>query len=200
MNTVFDSRRQKGLILASGSPRRAALLDLVGIPFETMLSDVQEDLGSLDPAEHVLQMSRKKALAVARKLKQGLVLGADTIVAINGQVLGKPRHPEEAACMLRQLAGRTHKVFTGLTLIDVSQDHSLSDFVVTLVKMRSFSQEEIDWYVATGEPMDKAGAYGIQSKGAVLIERIEGCFYNVVGLPLAKLVQMLHDMGYVYWK
>lgn len=200
MNTLFDSRQQKRLILASGSPRRAALLDLIGIPFQTILSDVQEDLGPLDPAEHVLRISQEKALDVARKLKQGLVLGADTIVAIDGQILGKPRHTEEAACMLRRLAGQAHNVFTGLTLIDVSQNRRLSDFVVTLVKMRSFSQEEIDWYVATGEPMDKAGAYGIQGKGAVLIERIEGCFYNVVGLPLAKLVQMLYSMGYVYWK
>jgi septum formation protein len=160
---------------------------------------VDEEAPPSDPTEHVLNLSRRKAEDVARRLNRGIVLGADTIVVVDGEILGKPRNPQEARRMLRLLAGRTHMVLTGLTLIDLSRQRSLSDSVVTVVRMRPLSRREIDWYVSTGEPMDKAGSYGIQGKGSILIERIEGCFYNVVGLPLAKLAQMLQTMGYACW-
>lgn len=193
----MDNREK--LILASASPRRAALLELVGVPFETVVSNVHEDAPPLDPSGRVLLLSRRKAEDVASRLGGGLVLGADTVVVVDGEVLGKPRHAQDAREMLCRLAGRDHEVFTGLTLIDAREGRSLSDFEVTLVRMRPLSQRETDWYVSTGEPMDKAGAYGIQGRGAVLIERIQGCFYNVVGLPLAKLTRMLGVMGRAYW-
>ena len=193
----MDNREK--LILASASPRRAALLEQVGVPFQTVVSNVHEDAPPLDPSERVLLLSRRKAEDVASRVGRGLVLGADTVVVADGEVLGKPRHAQEAREMLSRLAGRDHEVFTGLTLIDAPEGRSLSDFEVTLVRMRPLSQQETDWYVSTGEPMDKAGAYGIQGRGGVLIERIQGCFYNVVGLPLAKLTRMLGAMGRVYW-
>ena len=197
------------------------MLKQIGIPFTVMGSDVSEEMDApMDPEAHVLTLSRRKAEWVAERVREGadthhpIVLGVDTIVVLDGCVLGKPRDAEEAQAMLRRLSGRWHRVFSGMTLIEVergtkdaeepAQDaashfvprplrfRSASDFSVTRVKMRAISEAEIAWYVATGEPLDKAGAYGIQGKGAVFVERIEGCFYNVVGLPLSRLVQMLN--------
>ena len=192
------------IILASHSPRRAHLLKQIGIPFMVMGSDVSEDVDvPTDPEAHVLTLSRRKAQWAADRIREGVVLGVDTIVVVDGCILGKPDDAEEAARMLRRLSGRWHRVFSGMTLIEVDRDvnnlrignlrevRSTSDFSVTQVKMRTISEEEIAGYVATGEPLDKAGAYGIQGMGAVFVERIDGCFYNVVGLPISRLVQML---------
>jgi septum formation protein len=187
------------MILASHSPRRAHLLKQVGIPFTVMGSDVSEDVDvPTDPEAHVLTLSRRKAQWAAERIREGIVLGVDTIVVLDGCILGKPEDAGEAARMLRRLSDRWHRVFSGMTLIEVErgvnnlpQVRSTSDFSVTQVKMRAISEAEIARYVATGEPLDKAGAYGIQGKGAVFVERIEGCFYNVVGLPLSRLVEML---------
>ena len=183
------------ILLASHSPRRAHLLNQIGIPFTVMGSDVPEDVDvPTDPEAHVLTLSRRKAEWAAERIREGVVLGVDTIVVLDDCILGKPEDAAEAALMLRRLSGRWHRVFSGMTLIDVNnlpQARSTSDFCVTKVKMRPISEAEITRYVATGEPMDKAGAYGIQGKGAVFVERIEGCFYNVVGLPLSRLVRML---------
>lgn len=193
------------VILASHSPRRAHLLEQIGIPFTVMGSDVSEDMDvPTDPKAHVLTLSRRKAQWAAERIREGVVLGVDTIVVLDGCILGKPDDAETAACMLRRLSGRWHRVFSGITLIYVNnlpkadnplEVQSRSDFSVTRVKMRTISEAEIVRYVATGEPLDKAGAYGIQGKGAVFVERIEGCFYNVVGLPLSRLVRMLDGGG-----
>ena len=193
------------VILASHSPRRAHLLEQIGIPFTVMGSDVSEDMDvPADPEAHVLTLSRRKAQWAAERIREGVVLGVDTIVVLDGCILGKPDDAETAACMLRRLSGRWHRVFSGITLIYVNnlpkadnplEVQSRSDFSVTRVKMRTISEAEIVRYVATGEPLDKAGAYGIQGKGAVFVERIEGCFYNVVGLPLSRLVRMLDGGG-----
>lgn len=207
------------LILASESPRRAMLLSQIGLPFRVVPSRISEDADvPSDPEQHVLVLSRRKAEDVAYRIEEaGLVLGADTIVVLDGEILGKPFAPEDAISMLSKLAGRTHQVFTGLTLVGERQGPvgeredlkcgdtraarpALSDVVSTRVRMRAASRAEIEWYVSTGEPMDKAGAYGIQGKGALFIERIEGCFYNVVGLPLLKLIMMLRTMGYDPWE
>jgi septum formation protein len=187
------------MILASHSPRRAHLLKQVGIPFTVMGSDVSEDVDvPTDPEAHVLTLSRRKAQWAAERIREGIVRGVDTIGVLDGCSLGKPEDAGEAARMLRRLSDRWHRVFSGMTLIEVErgvnnlpQVRSTSDFSVTQVKMRAISEAEIARYVATGEPLDKAGAYGIQGKGAVFVERIEGCFYNVVGLPLSRLVEML---------
>ena len=206
----------KTIILASNSPRRAHLLRQIGIPFTVMGSDVSEETEApADPGAHVLALSRRKAERVAGRVREGVILGVDTIVVLDGCILGKPKDAEEARAMLRRLSGRWHRVFSGMTLMEVgpgtgNEGHTpcqgqntasrcvlrASDFSVTRVKMRTMSEAEIAWYVATGEPLDKAGAYGIQGKGAVFVEGIEGCFYNVVGLPLSRLVQMLKQAGW----
>ncbi len=187
-------------ILASASPRRAELLKQIGISFTVVESKVPEEAGHVeDPVHHVLRLSRLKAKRVADIVKRGIVLGADTDVVLDGKVLGKPSDREDAFKMLDTLSNRTHVVITGLTLIDLKRGWEKSDFVSTYVKMGTLDSELISWYVNTGEPFDKAGAYGIQGKGAVLVEKIDGCFYNVVGLPIAKLVEMLGEVGWKIW-
>ena len=192
------------LILASASPRRAGLLRMLGLPFEIVPSHISEDLGErLTPDQHVLEISRRKARAVAARFRHGLVLGADTVVAINDDIddtdsidsiMEKPVDRDDAIGMLTRLSGRTHRVFTGLTLVDAAGIRSLSDVAVTQVAIRDLSQDEIRCYVQTGEPMDKAGAYAAQGRAAVFIESISGCFYNVVGLPMACLWKLMGQM------
>ena len=184
------------IILASGSPRRRQLLEQVGLRgLVVRASDVDESVRpGLTPAEMVEELSARKAAAVVREApKDGLVLAADTVVALEGAVLGKPASPEEAARMLAALSGRTHQVYTGLTLAGpgaVRTEHE-----VTAVTFRALSGAEIAAYVATGEPMDKAGAYGIQGLGALLVQRLEGDYFNVMGLPLCRLGRMLRAFG-----
>ena len=184
------------IILASGSPRRRQLLEQVGLRgFVVRASDVDESVRpGLTPAEMVEELSARKAAAGVREApKDGLVLAADTVVALEGAVLGKPASPEEAARMLAALSGRTHQVYTGLTLAGpraVRTEHE-----VTAVTFRALSGAEIAAYVATGEPMDKAGAYGIQGLGALLVQRLEGDYFNVMGLPLCRLGRMLRAFG-----
>jgi septum formation protein len=187
--------REDKLILASASPRRADLLDLAGIPFRRMVSGVSEDVDApVDPEDHVVELSRRKARDVAQRFSSGVVLGADTVVILDGEILGKPAGKKEATGMLRKLSGRTHQVYTGLTLVDVAGDIWVSHVERTEVTFRELTDEEIAEYVATGEPLDKAGAYGIQGKGALLVSGIDGCFYNVVGLPLVGLLGMIRRL------
>ncbi len=177
----------KRLILASASARRAHLLRLLGLEFEIQASGVEEDEEAhLMPEVHVLELAQKKAERVAENIKEGLVVGADTIVVVDHRILGKPSDPREAHAMLRLLSGRPHEVYTGFALVDRPSGRTVSDYERTRVYFRDLSDEEIARYVATESPMDKAGAYGIQDLSAVFVTRIEGCFYNVVGLPLAK--------------
>ncbi len=188
-------KRDDDLILASASPRRAELLKQAGIPFRQIISGVNENLDDpADPQEHVRELSRRKAEDVARQISSGIVLGADTVVVLNGQILGKPSDEKEAAKMLRLLSGRTHQVYTGLTLIHVADKTSVSHVEVTEVTFRKLSNDEIAAYVATGEPLDKAGSYGIQGRGALLVSGIKGCYFNVVGLPMAGLLTALRRL------
>ena len=154
------------LILASASPRRARLLEQAGIPFEVIPSTVNETLEGFRPEEKVVRLALAKAKQVAASLQEGLVLGADTVVVDNNTVLEKPRDAAEARRMLRQLSGRQHRVLTGLALVDAAGGDYETAIVETRVWMRALENELIDAYVATGEPMDKAGAYGIQEKGS----------------------------------
>lgn len=191
----------KRIILASASPRRVELMRMMGVPFEQVVSEVSEETdGVHTPAEHVRLLSRRKAEQVALGLSSGLVIGADTVVAIDGEILGKPRDAEDAARMLSRLAGRTHEVFTGVTLVEADTGVTLSDEVRTDVVMRPMSGDDIRRYVATGEPMDKVGAYAAQGVAAPFVARVNGCFYNVVGLPLARLWEMLKEMGCDPWE
>ncbi len=183
------------IILASRSPRRRELLGQVGLTFEIVSPEVDEaQYGGLPPRELVQTLSRAKALDAARQVPAGsLVLGADTVVVLDGQALGKPDGPEGARAMLTALSGRTHEVWTGFTLCRDGAVHT--EAVATEVTFRALAPEEIDRYVATGEPLDKAGAYGIQGRGALLVAQIRGDYSNVVGLPLCAVGQALRRFG-----
>lgn len=174
-------------VLASGSPRRAELLRAAGFEFAIRVADVDESvLPNELPRDYVARLSREKALAVAAE--DEIVLGADTTVVVQDEIIGKPENAEDAARMLRMLSGQWHDVLTGVSVVRNNQVRS--EVAVTRVKFVELSEDEIGWYVASGEPMDKAGAYGIQGCASRFVERIEGSYSNVVGLP----VQMVYEM------
>src|SRR5215475_3496828 len=180
------------LILASSSPRRAELLRAAGINFTVRAADIDETIRPNElPRDYVVRLSREKARAVARENE--LALGADTTVVINGEIAGKPADADDAGRMLRALSGRWHEVLTGVTL--ARADQILSAIASTRVKFARLSDAEIDWYVSTGEPMDKAGAYAIQGHASLFIERIEGSYSNVVGLPVQLVYRLAERMG-----
>jgi len=187
------------LILASRSPRRKRLLRQIGLKFSVRPSDVREDVLDHEPPErNAKRIALTKAVQIAKGLKSGIVIGADTIVVLGKTILGKPRTQAEARRMLRSLSGRMHTVYTAFALIDAATQKKTVRIEKTKVWFRTLSRREIAEYVASGSPMDKAGAYGIQDDyGAVFVERVEGCFYNVVGFPLTRfyktLQKFLHD-------
>lgn len=184
------------IILASNSPRRRELLAQIGIrDFQILSPDVDEAVESgLSPARMVEALSLRKARAAAgRAGAQDLIIAADTVVALDGRVLGKPRDQEEAFAMLSALSGREHRVYTGVTVLGGGR--AATEHEETAVAFRALSPEEIRDYIATGEPMDKAGAYGIQGVGALLVQGIRGDYCNVVGLPLFRLGRMLSGFG-----
>ena len=181
------------LILASASPRRKELLGLFHVPFVIRVADIDETMDpAASPAEEVGRVSRMKALAVSREADD-VVVAADTIVVCEGRVLGKPHSPEEAVQTLKLLSGRDHQVMTGMTVL--RGDKLLCCTEVTDIHFRELSEKEISAYVATGEPMDKAGAYGIQGGAALFAEKMVGDYYNVMGLPVCKLRQLLCEIA-----
>ncbi|SFJ41909.1 Maf family protein [Thermoflavimicrobium dichotomicum] len=190
----------KELILASGSPRRQEILADLQLAFQVRTSDVDETLPpGIQPDEAVKYLALKKAQAVASTCSSALVIGADTIVVLDGQILGKPADAADAIRMLSRLQGRVHQVYTGIALIEVEEGHIIREITrarKTDVWMRELSREKMEWYVRTGEPLDKAGAYGIQGYGAILIDRIDGCYFNVVGMSISLLEQMMEELGY----
>ena len=176
------------IILASKSPRRQELLKYITEDFKIKTADVDETLpDGVTPSEAVLYLSRIKAQPFANA--DDTVIGADTVVAIDGEILGKPKDREDAAEMLRKLSGREHSVFTGVCVIKGVEKQSF--FVETKVKFFELGEDEISAYLDTGEPFDKAGAYGIQGYGSLLVEKIDGDYFNVVGLPVSKLNRIL---------
>ena len=189
----------KKIILASSSPRRKALLEQVGIPFEVVESNVDEKIDvENSPYEWVKAISAKKARAVARLIEEdAVIIGADTIITDLGKILEKPKDRRDACHMLHSLQGKTHTVYTGLTVINKDNgDVVESNYVAaTDVTMRSLSDQEIETYVNTAEPFDKAGGYAIQGKGSILVESIHGDYYTVVGLPLTLLYTALKEFG-----
>ena len=173
------------IVLASQSPRRAEILRAVGWPFEAEAADVDESLRTGEQAaRYVERLAREKALAVAARRLFGLVLGADTTVVADGEVLGKPRDEAEARRMLRRLRGHWHEVLTGVALVRAETKQTITAHERTRVRFAPMTDAEVDWYVATGEPADKAGAYAVQGQGALFIEAIDGDYWNVVGLPI----------------
>lgn len=181
------------LILASGSPRRRELLDLMGLTYTVETPDVDESFSGR-PSETVMEVSRRKAAAVAARHSDSIIIAADTLVFADG-ALGKPHTPERAKEMLRSLAGNWHHVYTGITVINTRSGRVLRNVDKTRVHLVPMTEQEIDAYVATGEPLDKAGAYGIQGMGGMFVDRIDGSYSNVVGLPMSMLRIMLAQVG-----
>ena len=183
----------KPVILASQSPRRIQLLRQIGWDAAVMPCNVPEEFDTRrTPIDNAKDLALKKARCVAAQVKEGIIIGADTIVVLDGEMLGKPNNGEDAVRMLERLSGRTHTVVTGVALVEVPGDRSVVEVESTKVTFREIPEEEIREYVDGGSPLDKAGAYGIQDDyGAVFVTRIEGCYYNVVGLPLARLHAMM---------
>ena len=181
------------LILASQSPRRRELLGLFHLPFEIRVADIDEEMDpTLAPYDEVARVSREKAVAIARE-GDDIVIAADTIVVCEGKVLGKPKDAENAKEMLRLLSGRDHQVMTGMTVIRGQEEISCTE--VTDIHFRNLTEKEIADYVATGESMDKAGAYGIQGGAALFAEKMVGDYYNVMGLPVCRLWQLLAQIA-----
>ena len=181
------------LILASGSPRRRELLGLMGYTFEIIVPDVDEHVSG-HARDIVAVLSERKAHAVADAQDHGLVIASDTLVSLNGVPLGKPESEADAFAMLSSLSGKTHEVFTGVTIIDSAGKKSLTQVVRTGVSFRDLSDEEINAYIRTGEPMDKAGAYAIQGGAGKFVESFDGSFENVVGFPVAEIQQMIDEI------
>ena len=185
------------LILASGSPRRRQLLELIGVSFAVLPADVDETpLAGEDPVAYASRAARDKALEVAASHPGRLVLGADTVVEVDQKILGKPASADDAASMLRRLSGRSHVVHTALALVTDSTAHEVVD--TAQVQFTDLTEEIIRWYVATGEPMDKAGAYAIQGLGGLLVARVEGSPHTVIGLPVHRLPELFaaHDLDF----
>lgn len=182
----------KKIILASASPRRRRLMKQIGLAFQVIPGNADEDeIVSQDPLVNIQAIALRKARDVADNMEDAIVIGADTQVIMDEEILGKPVDKADAARMLAKLNGRTHKVITGVALVNTATGFAETWVETTLVTFRMLSDDEISEYVDTGEPMGKAGAYGIQGRAAAFVERIEGCYFNVVGLPLAKLVENL---------
>jgi len=192
-------KQKRTLILASSSPRRQELIRTFQLPVQIEVSHVDEDYALLTvPAEIVETLALRKAAAIADKLKfqpqAGIVIGSDTIVVYDNQILNKPMDDEDAMRMLSLLQGQTHQVFSGVACIDLQTGKQLVQHRMTEVTMRSLSEEQIQRYIASGEPRDKAGAYGIQGIGATIVDSIQGCYFNVVGLPVSLLSTMLNEL------
>ena len=182
------------IILASKSPRRADLLKQIGLEFKIYPSEIEEPEITASPADAVQELALTKARTVAAKFDTGIVLGADTVVVINGQPIGKPENDAHAVEILTQLSGNRHEVITGTALIDIERKNEVVWAKKTSVYFRELRQSEILAYIRSGESSDKAGAYGIQGKAGAFVERIEGCYFNVVGLPLASLTVQLWQL------
>ncbi|WP_088068354.1 Maf family protein [Gottfriedia luciferensis] len=185
----------KKLILASASPRRKELLSMLNIPFIIETSDIEEVMEqNLQSSEIVMKLAEEKAMDVSKKFPDAVVIGADTIVTYNDKKLGKPSSNEEAFAMLKMLSGNTHEVYTGVSIIN--EGKSSSFYVCTQITFSDLSDQEIIDYINTKEPMDKAGAYGIQGYGGTFVEKIDGDYYSVVGLPINKVKKKLNELHF----
>ncbi|GAK60212.1 septum formation protein Maf [Candidatus Vecturithrix granuli] len=184
------------IVLASSSPRRKMLLHQLDIPFDIRVSEIDETIqGDIPAEEFARRLAFEKAEAIARSLTDTIVIGADTIVVDERGILGKPQHEQEAFQMLQRLSGKVHRVITGVAVISTYlPQNALVNHETTQVKIAALSDRDIQCYIHTGEPLDKAGAYAIQGKGAMFVEWIHGCYNNVVGLPLFLLIRMLKNI------
>ena len=187
---LTNNHLREKLILASGSPRRKELLDAAGWPYEAITAGIDESLWpNEDPAAYVQRLARSKAEAVAAGLESGLILGADTTVVVDNEILGQPEDDQDARRMLRLLNAKWHEVLTGVAVVRVGGEVCV-DYETTRVRFSAMTDEEIDWYVATGEARGKAGAYGIQGAAGLFIEEIRGDYFNIVGLPIRLVYEL----------
>lgn len=184
------------MILASASPRRKEILENFGFSFKTIVKNIDETSDKTRAEEKILEIAEKKARAAAIDFPDENVIGADTVVVVDGKILGKPKDKKEAFSMLKSLSGRSHEVITAFSFININKNISYSDYEITKVYFKNLTDDEINWYINTKEPMDKAGAYGIQGKGAFFVEKIEGDFFSVMGFPLGKFVRFLNKTGF----
>ncbi|MGV8056829.1 MAG: Maf family protein [Smithellaceae bacterium] len=188
-------------ILASASPRRQELLSSVGLKFKTIPAHVNEDyIDGESPRQHVKRLAQDKAFAIAHKHPDTWVLGADTIVVIDGLILGKPKNKKQARQMLERLSGRVHKVFTGFTLTHTASQVTKTKVIQSAVKFKPVSNEEMEWYASCDEPYDKAGGYAVQGKGAYFIQAISGSYTNVIGLPLCEVLEELKKLDAIRFR
>jgi septum formation protein len=183
------------MILASKSPRRKEILEGFGLEPEILTSSIEEISDKEGLLEQIMDISRKKSMEISEKRKKSYVVSADTVVVLDGHILGKPKDEDEAFYMLNSLSGKQHKVLTAYTLMNSEKKIDFTSYDSTEVYFKELSEEEIRWYISTGEPMDKAGAYGIQGKGAVLVKKIEGDFFNVMGFPISKFYDDLKELN-----
>ena len=180
------------IILASASPRRREILENTNVKFDVISSSIEElVLEGESPCQMVMRLAFEKGIDIASKRKSDLVISADTIVVLDNTVLGKPKDEEEAKLMITNLSGRTHQVITGISLINLENNKKIIDYVISNVKFKNLSEDDINDYIRTKESLDKAGAYGIQGYGALLVEEIKGDYFNIVGLPISKLSDLL---------
>lgn len=187
---------KKKIILASSSPQRKALLEQVGLGFEIIPSSYEENMQlEIEHKKLAMRLAYGKAKDVSEKVKEGLVIGVDTFIILDGERIGKPKNEEDAKRILKKASGKTSEVYSGIAIVDCTTQKSVTDYEVTKVKMREISDEEIDAYIETKEALNKAGAWAIQGLGAVFVERIEGCYSNIVGLPLYCLCRNLEKFG-----
>ncbi|MBF0547771.1 MAG: septum formation protein Maf [Candidatus Riflebacteria bacterium] len=187
------------LLLASQSPRRKQILEDLNVPFEVINSPYQEkpeDVADLLPGEQAAKLAALKAFHASNLYREGLIIGADTIVVMDRTILGKPKNREDARMMLEMLSGNCHKVITGLSLVDAKKFVTLSHCEITKVYFKKIPRRELEYYLASSEPYDKAGAYAIQGLAGLFVEKIEGCYYNVVGFPILAFGNLLKEAGF----
>ena len=180
------------IILASASPRRKEILENTSVKFDVMASSIKElTIDGESPCQMVMRLAFEKGMDIASRQKNDLIISADTIVVIDNTVLGKPKNEIEARKMITSLSGRTHQVITGISLINLDNNKKIIDYVISNVKFKNLSEEDINDYIRTKESLDKAGAYGIQGYGALLVDEIQGDYFNIVGLPISRLSDLL---------
>jgi septum formation protein len=180
------------IILASASPRRKEILENANVKFDVVKSTIDEVILDQElPSQVVMRLAFEKCMDIASKNENDLVIGADTIVVLDDIILGKPKDKEDATSMIKKLSGKTHQVITGISLVNLNVNKKIIDYVVSNVKFKDLSEEDIKDYIQTNESLDKAGAYGIQGYGAILVEEIQGDYFNIVGLPISRLSDLL---------
>lgn len=184
------------MILASKSPRRKEILEEFGFKFKIEAKETLEESKKENPKDFVMEIALEKAMVVAEDNYEEWIVAADTVVVYNNKILGKPKNEEEAKEVLKSLSSHSHEVYTGVAIVNKQKNISLTFTELTKVYFKNISDQEINWYVETKEPLDKAGSYGIQGKGSILIEKIEGDFYNVMGFPISKFYEEIKKLGF----